>query len=172
MSGNRGLGRGLDGLFGSKPQKTEEKEDHSKIRELKIIEIEIENIHPRKDQPRKHFDEEALENLKESILKVGLLQPIVLVAEGDEYEIVAGERRFRAAKMAGLETIPAIIKDLEEAEVHEMSLVENIQREDLNPIEEALAYENLMDGYEYTQQRLADVLGKSRSAIANTLRLA
>lgn len=182
MSENRGLGKGLDGLFAPRQQKTEKIEDELIAREstekektekesITVQEIEMEKIRPRKDQPRKHFDEEALENLKNSILEVGLLQPIVLIEDGEEFEIVAGERRFRGAKMAGLDTIPAIIKKLSEKEIHEMSLIENIQREDLNPIEEATAFEHLLKEFDYTQQELGDVLGKSRSVIANTLRL-
>lgn len=161
MAKRKGLGKGLGALL----PEIEEKE------EISSSEIEVEKIHPRADQPRKEFDKDALENLKESILEHGVLQPILLRKAGEDYEIIAGERRFRAAKLAGLKKVPVLVKELEDQAVEEISLIENIQREDLNPIEEAEAYQQLLDKYTYTQQDLSDRLGKSRSYIANNLRL-
>ena len=161
MAKRKGLGKGLGALL----PEIEEKE------EISSSEIEVEKIYPRADQPRKEFDKDALENLKESILEHGVLQPILLRKAGEGYEIIAGERRFRAAKLAGLKKVPVLVKELEDQAVEEISLIENIQRDDLNPIEEAEAYQQLLDKYTYTQQDLSDRLGKSRSYIANNLRL-
>ncbi|MDO5648966.1 MAG: ParB/RepB/Spo0J family partition protein [Gallicola sp.] len=161
MAKRKGLGKGLGALL----PEIEEKDETSSL------EIEVEKIHPRINQPRKEFDKEALENLKESILEHGVLQPILVRKVDEEYEIIAGERRFRGAKLAGLKKVPVLVKELEDKAVEEISLIENIQREDLNPIEEAEAYQQLLDKYTYTQQDLSDRLGKSRSYIANNLRL-
>lgn len=135
------------------------------------IQISIKDIDPNYEQPRKHFDEDALNDLAESIKLHGVIQPIVVVRMGMRFMIIAGERRFRAAKMAGLTTIPAIIKNYSPQQIREISLIENLQREDLNPIEAARAIKQLMEEFNMTQETAADRIGKSRSAIANTLRL-
>lgn len=137
----------------------------------KIVSMRISKIEPNKDQSRKTFDEEALNELAESIKQYGIIQPIVVCKKNDYYEIIAGERRFRAAKKAGLKEVPVIVREYEEKERAEVSLIENIQRENLNPIEEAAAYKQLIDDYNLTQENLASRLSKSRTAIANTMRL-
>ena len=155
-----GLGRGLDSLFG-------ENSDERTVTEVMLSEIE-----PNRDQPRKAFDEEALNELAESISKHGLLQPIIVRTKlGSGYEIIAGERRWRACNIAGLRTVPVIIRDMDEREVMEVALIENLQREDLNPVEEALGYRSLMVSYSLTQEQVASAMGKSRSSVANILRL-
>lgn len=136
-----------------------------------FVELEISRIVPNPDQPRKNFDETALNELAQSIKNYGLIQPITVIKNDDVYEIIAGERRYRAAKIAGLTKIPVIIKDLSQRKKLEMSLVENIQRENLNSIEEALAYSSLIDTYNITQEELASSIGKSRTTITNSMRL-
>ncbi len=173
MANNKGLGKGLSALFSS----TEE--DYKKTfgvteEDIKtgVLEIKIEDIYPNPSQPRKVFDPKALDELASSIKVNGVIMPIVLNKdEKGKYMIIAGERRFRATKMVGLETIPAIIKDYDDRKIQEISLIENLQREDLNPIESATAMKQLMDDYGLTQEELSERIGKSRSAIANTLRL-
>ncbi len=160
-----GLGRGLDVLFDDNTPDTTTAE--SPLRNLRVAMIE-----PKSDQPRKHFDEDSLAQLAASISAHGLLQPILVrPLPNDRYQIVAGERRWRASRMAGLSEIPALVVDESEEEVAQISLIENIQREDLNPLEEALAYRALIDNFGLTQERLSEKIGKSRPAIANTLRL-
>ncbi len=164
---NSGLGRGLDAIFFDNST-TED----SASKENKITVIRLSLIDPKSDQPRKYFDKEALEELASSILENGLLQPIVVREYGEgRYQIIAGERRFRACKLAGLTEIPAIVLDRSDKSVAELSLIENIQREDLNPIEEAMGYKTLADVYGMTQEEIAQTVGKSRSAIANSMRL-
>jgi ParB family chromosome partitioning protein len=136
------------------------------LKNLKITEVE-----PNREQPRKNFNQEALEELAESIKEYGLIQPIIVTKKKGYYSIIAGERRWRASKLAGLEEIPAIIREDNEQKNTEIALIENIQREDLNPFEKALGIRNLMNTYEYTQEEVAKKLGKSRSAIANTVRI-
>ena len=160
-----GLGKGLDALF-STPLVSEETEENEVVKQIKINEIE-----PNKTQARKKFDEEGIEELSNSIKEYGVIQPIIVTKKDDFYEIVAGERRRRASKKAGLNTIPAIIRDDNEQKNKEISLIENIQREDLNPIEKARGIRQLMDEYHLTQEKVAEKLGKSRSAIANTVRI-
>jgi len=157
----RGLGRGLDALF-SVEQSPGEKQ---------VSEIDIKLIHPRKNQPRKNFDAELLQELSDSIKEKGVLQPILLRPFEKGYEIVAGERRWRAAKMAGLKMMPALIREMGDAEVAEISLIENLQRDDLSIIEEALAYKNMIEEFEYRQDILSQKIGKSRVHISNTMRL-
>lgn len=159
-----GLGKGLDALF-STPLIEEENSIES-VKTLKINEIE-----PNKNQARKKFDEEAIEELANSIKEYGVIQPIIVAKKEKFYEIIAGERRWRASKKAGLEEIPVIIREDNEQKNKEISLIENIQREDLNPIEKARGIKLLMDEYQLTQQMVADKLGKSRSSIANTVRI-
>ena len=160
-----GLGRGLDALF-STPV-IEEEENKEEIAQL----IKINEIEPNKKQARKIFDEEALEELAASIKEYGVIQPIVVAKKDKFYEIIAGERRWRASKKAGLKEIPAIVKDDNEKRNKEISLIENIQREDLNPIEKARGIKLLMDEYDLTQAKVAEIIGKSRSSVANTVRL-
>lgn len=156
-----GLGKGLEAIF------IENDMEPQNSVKLKISEIE-----PNRDQPRNDFDEEALAELAESIAQHGVLQPILVrPVSGDCYQIVAGERRWRASRMAGLTEVPVIIRELTDQEVMEIALIENLQREDLSPIEEALGYKSLMDTYEFTQDDVAKTVGKSRSAISNAIRL-
>lgn len=156
-----GLGRGLDALFNDNAT------DRNDLIQVKLIDIE-----PNKEQPRKDFDEKALAELSDSIKEHGLLQPIIVKPlTNGTYRIIAGERRWRASRMAGLDTVPVIIKDFDEKEVMEVALIENLQREDLNPVEEAMGYRALMDTFGMTQEQVAQRVGKSRSAIANALRL-
>ncbi len=171
---SRGLGKGLSALF------SETEEDYGKslifdeaeaAKGESVSEIEIGKIFANPNQPRKVFDETALNELAQSIKKHGVIMPIIVNRAGDRFMIIAGERRYRAAKIAGLEKIPAIVKNYSERQIKEISLIENLQREDLNPIEAATAMKSLMNDYGLTQEDLADRIGKSRSAIANTLRL-
>ncbi|MFR8104749.1 MAG: ParB/RepB/Spo0J family partition protein [Clostridia bacterium] len=166
MPKNTGLGKGLDALFGNSLAEEEKKQDNEVVEKLKIIEVE-----PNKDQPRRQFDEESLEELAESIKKYGVIQPIIVTKRDNYYQIVAGERRWRACKKAGLTEIPAIVRENDERKNREIALIENIQREDLNPIEKAKGFKALLDEYGMTQQELADVLGIARSSIANTIRI-
>ena len=162
-----GLGRGLDAIF---LDNSIEEEDIGG--ENKVSQIKLSMIDPKSDQPRKYFDKEALEELASSIAENGLLQPILVREYGDSrYQIIAGERRFRASKLAGLSEIPAIVLDKDDRKVAEIALIENIQREDLNPVEEAMAFRALIKEYDLTQEELSEKVGKSRSAIANTMRL-
>ena len=161
MAAKRGLGKGLDALF----------EDYSS-ESANFTEIALAEIEPDRGQPRKDFDEEALQELANSIREHGVLQPIILRSlKDDGYRIVAGERRFRAAHIAGLSTIPAIIRDFNEQQAMEAALVENLQREDLNPLEEANGYQTLLSQSELTQEEVAKRVGKSRSTVTNSLRL-
>lgn len=164
---NSGLGRGLDAIF--LDNAINEETGHS---EDKISHLKISMVDPKSDQPRKYFDKEALEQLADSIVENGLLQPILVREYGEgRYQIIAGERRFRASKLAGLTEIPAIVLDRDDRRAAQIALIENIQREDLNPLEEAMAYKALQEEYDMTQEELSIKVGKSRSSIANTLRL-
>lgn len=160
-----GLGKGLDALFKDTIQE-EKVQEGDRILKVKITEVE-----PNKEQPRKHFDEEAIEELAESIKTYGLIQPIIVTKKDDYYEIIAGERRWRACKKAGLKEISVIIRDNDEKKNKAISLIENIQREDLNAVEKAVGIKALMGEYDLTQQQVSEILGKSRSAIANTVRI-
>lgn len=163
----RRLGRGLAALIGDD---VAEETVVADVRSLKHVPIEM--IRPNPLNPRKHFAEEDLETLAKSLREKGLLQPIVVrPADAGTYEIVAGERRWRAAQRASIHDVPVLVRDLDDRETLEIALIENVQRADLNPLEEARAYKQLIDQYNYTQQQLADSIGKSRSHIANTLRL-
>ena len=164
---NSGLGRGLDAIFLDNALSEQEPRAEGNISNLKISMVD-----PKSDQPRKYFDKEALEQLADSIVENGLLQPILVREYGEgRYQIIAGERRFRASKIAGLTEIPAIVLDKDDKKAAQIALIENIQREDLNPLEEALAYKSLADEFDMTQEELAIKVGKSRSAIANMIRL-
>ncbi len=175
MAASRGLGKGLDALIpvgiNEKKVKTENKgEDISEKKEGEKL-VNITKVEPNREQPRKNFDEEALDELAESIKQFGLLQPILVQDKKTYYEIIAGERRWRAAKKAGLKEIPVIIKNLTEQEIVEISLIENIQREDLNPIEEAQAYKRLLTEFNLKQDEVAERVSKSRTAVTNSMRL-
>ena len=161
-----GLGRGLGALL---PEYEEIVENHSG--KDGIVELKLDVIFPNPDQPRKSFDEDKLIDLAESIKEHGVLQPIIVTPRGDNYMIIAGERRFRASKRAGLSTIPALVRELDDEKIMELALIENVQRDNLSPIEEARAYDVLQTKFGYTQEKLAKRMGKSRSAIANTTRL-
>lgn len=159
----KGLGKGLDALF---------LDNTAEVSSAERLEVKLSLIEPNKGQPRKDFDEEAIVNLSDSIREHGLLQPILVKPlENGNYRIIAGERRFRACRMAGLDTIPVIIKEISDKEVMELALIENLQRENLNPVEEALGYKELMESYDLTQDDVAKSVNKSRSAVANMLRL-
>lgn len=161
-----GLGKGLDALFSSGVEEEEKVQEGENIVNLKIIEVE-----PNKNQPRINFDDEKIEELSNSIKEYGVIQPIIVTKQDNYYQIVAGERRWRASKKAGLTEIPAIIRDYTEQKNKEIALIENIQREDLNPIEKARALKEIIEKYGMKQQELADKLGVSRSGIANTMRI-
>ena len=165
MAKMSGLGKGLDALFGPAPEE-EQIQENDILKNLKVTEVE-----PNRDQPRKNFDQEALEELAESIKEYGLIQPIVVTKKDGYYGIVAGERRWRASKIAGLTEIPAIIREDNERINSEISLIENMQREDLNPYEKALGVRTLIDNYGLSQEEVAKKLGKGRSTIANIVRI-
>ena len=195
MAGRKnGLGRGLDALFPDK--KTASKENEVKFtakvekktepavkvknvkertetpRQKKVpMMVKISMVEPSQNQPRKQFDEDALLELTESVKQYGILQPLLVSEKKDYYEIIAGERRWRAAKLAGLKEVPVIVKEFSEQELVEISLIENIQREDLNAVEEAMAYKRLMDEFHLKQDEIADRVGKSRTAVTNSMRL-
>lgn len=157
----KGLGRGLSSLL--------KEEDF--ITDENLLTVDLDKLMAREDQPRKSFDDDSLKELANSIKADGVIQPIVVRKVDDRYEIIAGERRFRASKLAGLEKVPVVVKNVNDRKARELALVENIQREDLNPIEEAISLKTLMEEYKLTQQELSDIIGKSRSYIANNLRL-
>lgn len=173
MAKHSGLGKGLDSLiskkYSEKSAQTEKKAAESETGKETLVKIEL--ITPNREQPRKTFDAEALAELTESIKQHGVIQPLIVVKKGKGYEIIAGERRYRAAKQAGLKELPVIVREYTEKEKSEIALIENIQREDLNPIEEARAYEKLINDHGLRQEDLAERISKSRSAITNRLRL-
>ena len=160
MAKKAGLGMGLDALFGDNAGES------SGAQTLRVSDIE-----PNRKQPRQSFDDAAIAELADSIRQHGLIQPIVVRSTGTNYQIVAGERRWRACRMLGMSEVPVIIKDLDDSQTAQIALIENIQREDLNPVEEAMAYRSLMDDYDMTQEELSKIVGKSRSSIANAVRL-
>ena len=161
-----GLGRGLDALFSVPVAEEEQQKAGDELRNLKLIDIE-----PNRNQARKIFDQDSLQELADSIKMYGVIQPIVVTEKEGYFSIVAGERRWRAAKIAGLTEIPAIVRDGDEKKNKEISLIENIQREDLNPIDKAEGIKALIDEYQLTQEEIAKILGKSRSGVANTVRI-
>ena len=175
-----GLGKGLDSLIPNKNVKSAKpsvKADEKKatpkeeILEAGPIMVKINKVEPNRDQPRKDFDEDALMELADSIKQFGVLQPILVQKKKDYYEIIAGERRWRAAKLAGLKEVPIIVKEFTEQEIVEISLIENIQRENLNPIEEAIAYKRLLKEFHLKQDEIAERVSKSRTAVTNSMRL-
>lgn len=169
----RGLGKGLDALIpvSSEPKGNKKTSAEGEKEKGPETLVKITMVEPNREQPRKSFDEEALNELAESIKQFGLLQPILVQDRKDHYEIIAGERRWRAAKIAGLKEVPVIIKNLTEQEIVEISLIENIQRENLNPIEEALAYKKLLNEFHLKQEEVAERVSKSRTAVTNSMRL-
>lgn len=184
MPTKKGLGRGLNQLIPtgdeartkskSTPGETTKTITKEVVKEVvKEVEqkVKITQIEPNKSQPRKQFDEDALQELADSIKQYGVLEPLIVTKKGKFYEIIAGERRWRAARLAGVKEVPVVIREYTDREIMEISLIENIQREDLNPIEEALAYESLINEYRLTQEEVAEKVSKNRSTIANSLRL-
>lgn len=172
----KGLGRGIGNLI---PEETKDEKDvvvkevvkEVVVKEPAEVKVRISQVEPNKEQPRKYFDEDALIELSESIKQYGVLQPLLVQKKDNYYEIIAGERRWRAAKLAGVKEVPVVIKDYSDQEVMEIALIENIQREDLNPIEEAQAYQRLIKDYRLKQDEVAEKVSKSRAAITNSLRL-
>ena len=161
-----GLGKGLDALFSMPVAEEEKQQEGDNLRNLKVVDIE-----PNRDQARKIFDQDSLQELAESVKMYGIIQPIVVTEKDGYYSIIAGERRWRAAKIAGLTEIPAIVRDNDEKKNKEISLIENIQREDLNPVDKAIGIKSLIDEYHLKQEEIAKILGKSRSGIANSIRI-
>ena len=174
---SKGLGRGLDTLIPEKKSiKSSQKSETSKSAEKQEpqngeLMMKINMVEPNRDQPRKNFEEDALLELADSIKQMGVLQPLLVRKRNDYYEIIAGERRWRAAKIAGLKEVPVIIKDYTEQEIVEIGLIENIQRENLNPIEEAMAYKKLLEEFHLKQDEVAERVSKSRTAVTNSMRL-
>lgn len=180
MAIKKGLGRGLDMLIPREDTSSHKKgeNEEKKINEKKEeniqeydIQVDIKKIEPNRNQPRKQFDEDAIEELAESIKQFGVIQPLIVKKRGEYYEIIAGERRWRASNKAGLKKVPVIIKEYDDKEILKISLIENLQREDLNPIEEAQAYQKLQEEYGLKQDEIASSVSKSRTAITNTMRL-
>lgn len=167
MAAKRGLGKGIDSLIPT--DSALKKEDKNEVKSVSMLRIN--DIEPNKAQPRKMFNEDRLNELAESIKQHGIVEPLIVVKKDDYYEIVAGERRFRAAMIAGLTEVPVVIKDYSTEQIVEIALIENIQREDLNPIEEAKAYKQLIEEFSLKQDEVADKVSKSRTAITNALRL-
>lgn len=172
-----GLGKGLDALIPAGNKRTVEKKNSEPVIIEKVVgkkgveTLKITEVEPNREQPRKNFNEDALLELADSIKQYGVIQPLIVQKKADHYEIIAGERRWRAAKMAGIKEIPVIIKDYSDQQVMEISLIENIQREDLNPIEEAMAYKNLMEEFHLKQDEIAEKVSKSRTTVTNSMRL-
>lgn len=176
--GGRGLGKGLDTLIPNVLSKDTEKSEPVSSKSKKSVEekgaetiVKITKVEPNRKQPRKDFNEDKIQELAESIKQFGVISPILVQDRKDHYEIVAGERRWRAAKLAGLKEVPVIIRDYTEQEIAEISLIENIQRENLNPIEEALAYKRLLEEFNLKQDEVAERVSKSRAAVTNSIRL-
>ena len=171
MNKKTGLGKGLNAMFADTPIVEENIQEITEENKEFIQKIKLINIEPNRDQPRRTFDEESIGELAESIKKYGLIQPIVVTKKDDYYQIIAGERRWRASKKAGLIEVPCIIREEDERKNKEIALIENIQRQDLNPIEKAKGFKQLMDDYGMTQMQLSEAIGISRSAVANTVRI-
>lgn len=165
-----GLGKGLDSLIVKKTNNTDVKETDQKKEDSGVM-VNINKVEPNREQPRKNFDEDKIMELSDSIKQFGVLSPLLVQDKNTYYEIIAGERRWRAAKMAGLKEVPVIIRNLTDQEIVEISLIENIQREDLNPIEEALAYKKLLEEFQLKQDEVAERVSKSRTAVTNSMRL-
>lgn len=170
MAVKHGLGKGLDSLITSKIEENPKKENVLENVSRETL-IKITQIEPNKGQPRKHFNEDALQELADSIKQHGVIEPLIVQKKGKSYEIIAGERRWRAARIAGLKEVPVIVKEYSEQQIFEIALIENIQREDLNPIEEAVAYKKLIEEFGLKQDDVANRVGKSRAAVTNSMRL-
>ena len=178
MALKRGLGKGLDSLIPTNVM-MESEVKHATVSTASSPEeekdgtlmVKLSKVEPNREQPRKNFDEDSLQELAESLKQFGMLQPILVQNRGDYYEIIAGERRWRAAKIAGLKEVPVIVRELTDQEIVEISLIENIQREDLNPIEEAQAYKRLLTEFHLKQDEVAERVSKSRTAVTNSMRL-
>ena len=178
MALKRGLGKGLDSLIPTNVM-MESEVKHATVSTASSAEeekdgtlmVKLSKVEPNREQPRKNFDEDSLQELAESLKQFGMLQPILVQNRGDYYEIIAGERRWRAAKIAGLKEVPVIVRELTDQEIVEISLIENIQREDLNPIEEAQAYKRLLTEFHLKQDEVAERVSKSRTAVTNSMRL-
>lgn len=174
MVTKKGLGRGLDSMIPEPEKRAPKQQKEKRLEEIfnqSEMMVSITEIEPNQEQPRKNFDEDAMQELADSIRQFGIIQPLLLKKRENGYEIVAGERRWRAARLAGLKEVPAIVRDYSEKEIMEISLIENIQREDLNPIEEALAYQKLISEFNLKQDEVAERVSKSRTAITNSMRL-
>lgn len=177
MALKRGLGKGLDSLIPTNVM-MESEVKHATVSTASSAEeekdgtlmVKLSKVEPNREQPRKNFDEDSLQELAESLKQFGMLQPILVQNRGDYYEIIAGERRWRAAKIAGLKEVPVIVRELTDQEIVEISLIENIQREDLNPIEEAQAYKRLLTEFHLKQDEVAERVSKSRTAVTNSMR--
>lgn len=171
----KGLGKGLDSLIPDNKQIKSSKPEESALGKEEVIAgeqmMKINDVEPNREQPRKKFEEDALLELADSIKQFGVIQPLIVQKRKDYYEIIAGERRWRAAKLAGLKEVPVIVKDYTEQEIVEISLIENIQRENLNPIEEAMAYKKLLEEFNLKQDEVAEKVSKSRTAVTNSMRL-
>ncbi|MDU7150879.1 MAG: ParB/RepB/Spo0J family partition protein [Peptoniphilus grossensis] len=167
MAKKTGLGRGIGNFLSSSEKIREVIEEETS----KLMEVDLADIVPNEDQPRKNFDKDELNDLSKSIEKYGVIQPLLLKKKDEKYEIIAGERRYRAAIEAGLSSVPAIVKDVSDEISSRIAIIENIQRKDLNPVEEAMSYKHLLDSQDLTQKELADEIGKSRQYIGNTIRL-
>lgn len=170
MTAKRGLGKGLDSLISNKREENP-KEDATAIDVSRETMVKITMVEPNREQPRKNFNEDALQELADSIRQHGIIEPLIVQKKGKSFEIIAGERRWRAARIAGLKEVPVIVKEYSPQEVFEIALIENIQREDLNPIEEAIAYKKLIDEFNLRQDDVAERVGKSRVAVTNSVRL-
>lgn len=172
MSTTHGLGRGLSSLIPPKIDRQVLPADSAVVSaEERIINIPVGKVKASPMQPRSDFDHDSLEDLTNSIKEHGIIQPLIVAAAGDGYQVIAGERRLRAASLLGLETVPAVVRDIKEQQKLELALVENLQRQDLNPVEQAVAYQRLIDEFNVTQEEVAQRVGKNRSVIANTIRL-
>lgn len=173
MAVRKGLGKGLDSLISSKNEGHPDKENKDSIPENVSHEtlVKITQIEPNRGQPRQHFNEDSLQELADSIRQHGIIEPLIVQKKGGLYDIIAGERRWRAARIAGLKEVPVIVKDYSEQEIFEIALIENIQRENLNPIEEAVAYKKLIEEFGLKQDDVANRVGKSRTAVTNSMRL-
>lgn len=178
MNSKKGLGKGLNALFSESKKESSEKKvnDSLKLKDYNdtdnlVIDEDINNVYPNKRQPRKSFDEDKLKELAGSIYEMGIIQPLIVRKNEDGYEIIAGERRWRAARLAGLKTVPVIVKDFDEMKRLEAALIENVQRENLNPIEEAVTYKRFSEEFNLNQEEIAVKVGKSRAAVANAVRL-
>lgn len=174
MSAKRGLGKGLGAFFGDEvvQEVVTDKETQKEVkREADKLSLKISEIEPNKSQPRKGFDDEKLQELADSIRQYGIIQPLVVKKKDSYYQLIAGERRWRAAMIAGLKEVPVVIKDYNDQQVMEIALIENVQREDLNPIEEAMAYQQLIQEYGLKQEEVASRVSKSRTVITNSMRL-